>query len=69
MDPAKAADAVRQAAVWRLDAIIALAFLALVFLIVAGCTREWWKLLRGTKRIVLHEAEFVPVTAIQPAQA
>jgi carbon starvation protein len=69
MAPAKAADAVRQAAVWRLDAIIALAFLALVFLIVAGCTREWWKLLRGTKRIVLHEGEFVPVTAIQPAQA
>jgi carbon starvation protein len=64
-DLSKAADAIRQAAVWRLDAIVALAFLVLVFLIVAGCTREWWRLLRGTKRIVLHESEFVPVSPMQ----
>ncbi len=57
----KAADAIRQASVWRFDAIVALAFLVLVFLIVAGCAQEWWRLLRGTKRIVLHESEFVPV--------
>ena len=68
-DLSKAADAIRQAAVWRLDAIVALAFLVLVFLIVAGCTREWWRLLRGTKRIVLHESEFVPVSMAQPARS
>jgi carbon starvation protein len=65
-DLSKAADAVRQAAVWRFDAIVALAFLFMVLLIVAGCAWEWWRLLRGTKRIVLHESEFVPVSVIQP---
>jgi carbon starvation protein len=65
-DLSKAADAIRQAAVWRFDAIVALAFLVMVFLIVAGCAREWWRLLRGTKRIVLHESEFVPVSMAQP---
>ena len=34
----------------------------LVFLIVAGSAWEWWKLLRGTKRIVLHESEFIPLS-------
>jgi carbon starvation protein len=67
-DLTKAADAIRQAGVWRLDAILALAFLLLVFLIVAGCAWEWWRLLRGTKRIVLHESEFVSVSSIQFAQ-
>jgi carbon starvation protein len=67
-DLAKAADTIRQAAVWRLDAIVALSFLLLVFLIVAGCTREWWRLLRGTKRIVLHESEFVPVSSMRLVQ-
>ncbi len=66
-DLSKAADAIRQASVWRLDAIVALVFLVLVLLIVAGCAREWWRLLRGTKRIVLHESEFVPVSMAQPA--
>ncbi len=65
-DLSKAADAIRQASVWRFDAIVALAFLVLVFLIVAGCAHEWWRLLRGTKRIVLHESEFVPVRVAQP---
>jgi carbon starvation protein len=67
-DLAKAADTIRQAAVWRLDAIVALSFLLLVFLIVAGCAREWWRLLRGTKRIVLHESEFVPVSSMRLVQ-
>jgi carbon starvation protein len=67
-DLTKAAETIRQAAVWRLDAVVALAFLLLVFLIVAGCAREWWRLLRGTKRIVLHESEFVPVSSLQLAQ-
>jgi carbon starvation protein len=69
MDLSKASDAVRQASVWRLDAIVALVFLVLVFLIVAGCTREWWRLLRGTKRIVLHESEFVSVTQVAQSAA
>ncbi len=67
-DLSKATDAIRQAAVWRLDAIVALAFLVLVFLILAGCTREWWRLLRGTKRIVLHESEFVPISMAEAAR-
>jgi hypothetical protein len=37
-------------------------FVALVFLIAAGSAWEWWKLLRGTKRIVLHESEFIPLS-------
>ncbi|MDQ6623675.1 MAG: carbon starvation protein A, partial [Verrucomicrobiota bacterium] len=49
----------RQAAVWRLDALVAFGFLALVLLIVAGCALQWWQLLRGTKPVVLHESEFV----------
>ena len=67
-DLARAADTIRQASVWRLDAVVALAFLVLVFLIVAGCAREWWRLLRGSKRIVLHESEFVPASSMQLAQ-
>ncbi|HEX8680222.1 MAG TPA: carbon starvation CstA family protein, partial [Chthoniobacterales bacterium] len=58
---------VRQAAVWRLDALIAGGFLVLVTLIVAGCALEWWRLLRGTKTPVLHESEFVRLTSAQAA--
>jgi carbon starvation protein len=57
----------RQALVWRLDALVALAFLVLVFLIVAGCAWEWWRLLRGMKRVVLHESEFVSLAQVQVA--
>ena len=32
-------------------------------LIVIGCAVEWWRLLRGTKPIVSHESEFVPLSA------
>jgi carbon starvation protein len=60
-DPAKAAEMTRQAAIWRFDALVAFGFVLLVFLIAAGSAREWWRLLRGTKRIVLHESEFVPL--------
>jgi hypothetical protein len=49
--------------VWRFDALVAFGFLALVILIVAGCAIEWWRLLRGTKPVVLHESEFVRLTA------
>jgi carbon starvation protein len=60
-DAAKAAEMTRQAAIWRFDALVAFGFVLLVFLIAAGSAREWWRLLRGTKRIVLHESEFVPL--------
>ncbi|MDQ6861324.1 MAG: carbon starvation protein A, partial [Verrucomicrobiota bacterium] len=57
----------RQASVWRLDACVAGAFLVLVFLIVGGCALEWGRLLRGTKKAVLHESEFVRLTPAQSA--
>jgi carbon starvation protein len=52
-------DFARQALIWRIDALVALAFLVLVLGIVTGCALQWWRLLRGTKPIVLHESEFV----------
>ncbi|HEY1770552.1 MAG TPA: carbon starvation CstA family protein [Chthoniobacterales bacterium] len=55
----------RQATIYRLDALVALAFLVLIFLIVAGCAREWWRLLRGSERAVLHESEFIPLAQIR----
>jgi carbon starvation protein len=67
-DPAKAADLVRQAGVWRFDALVAVFFLVLVLMIVLGSARNWWQLLRGTKRVVLHESKFVPITVAQLAE-
>ncbi len=67
-DPARAADLVRQAGVWRFDAMVAIFFLVLVLLIAIGSARQWWQLLRGTRRVVLHESEFVPITSAQLAQ-
>ena len=60
-------DVVRQAFIWRIDALVAAAFLGLVFLIVAGCAWQWWRLLRGNKAIVLHESEFVPLAQLRVA--
>jgi carbon starvation protein len=68
-DPTKAAEMVRQAAIWRFDAFVAFAFVALVFLIVAGSAWEWWKLLRGTKPVVLHESEFIPLSQVESASS
>jgi carbon starvation protein len=67
-DPARAADLVRQAGVWWFDALVAIFFLVLVLLIVIGSARQWWQLLRGTKRVVLYENEFVPISAAQLAE-
>jgi carbon starvation protein len=64
-DPIKAANLARQATIWRFDAFVAVFFLVLVLLIVLGSARQWWQLLRGTKRVVLHESEFVPLSAVQ----
>jgi carbon starvation protein len=61
VDPTKASELMRQAAVWQFDAVVAGFFLLLVFLIVAGSASQWWQLIRGTKPIVLRESEFVPV--------
>jgi carbon starvation protein len=58
-------DFARQAGIYRLNALVALAFLVLVLLIVGGCVWEWWKLLRGTKPVVLHESEFVPLARVR----
>src|SRR5881227_107032 len=68
VDPAKAADLARQAGVWQFDALVAISFLVLVLLIVLGSARQWWQLLRGTRRVVLHESEFVPISAAQLAE-
>jgi carbon starvation protein len=68
VDPSKTAGLMRQAAVWRFDALIALFFLVLVLLIVLGSARQWSQLLRGSKRVVLHESEFVSISAAQLAE-
>src|SRR5437867_4258457 len=67
-DPAKAAELARQAGVWRFDALVAVFFLVLVCLIVLGSARQWWQLIRGTRRVVLHESEFVPISPARLAQ-
>jgi carbon starvation protein len=67
-DPVTAANLARQATIWRFDAFVAVFFLVLVLLIVVGSARQWWQLLRGTRRVVLHENEFVPLTSAQLAQ-
>lgn len=67
-DPAKAAELVRQAGVWRFDAFVAIFFLVLVLFIVLGSARQWWRLLRGKKPAILYESEFVPITAAKLAE-
>src|ERR1043166_6205201 len=64
-DAAKAAELTRQAAIWRFDALVAFGFVTLVILIAAGSAWEWWKLLRGSKRIVLHESEVVSLPRVE----
>jgi carbon starvation protein len=68
VDPAKAAELARQAGVWRFDALVAVFFLVLVLMIVLGSARQWWRLLRGRKPLILYESEFVPITAAQLAE-
>src|SRR5690242_7787439 len=60
-NPVKAAELLRQASVWQIDAIVAGFFMLFVFLIVVGSAAQWWQLIRGTKPLALHESEFVPV--------
>ena len=57
---------VRQAAIWRVDAVVAAAFLLLVFLIVAGSVLQWWVgFLHGRREVVLRESEFVPLASLE----
>jgi len=62
---AKAAELLRQAWVWQIDAIVAGFFMLFVFLIVIGSAAQWWQLIRGTKPVALHESEFVPVRQLE----
>src|SRR6266480_1646423 len=66
-DSVKAANLARQATIWRFDAFVAVFFLFLVLMIVLGPAKQWWQLLRGTKRVVLHESEFVPLARAEVA--
>ncbi len=67
VDPTKASELLRQAAVWQFDAAVAGFFLLLVFLIVVGSASQWWQLIRGTTPVVLRESEFVPVGSVELA--
>ena len=67
VDAQKSASLVRQAGVWQFDAVVAGSFLVLVLLIVLGSAAQWWQLLRGTKPVVLREAEFISVTQLRVA--
>src|SRR3989475_4321885 len=67
VDPTKASELLRQAAVGQFDAAVAGFFLLLVFLIVVGSASQWWQLIRGTKPVVLRESEFVPVGSVELA--
>jgi carbon starvation protein len=67
-DPARTADLMRQAGVWRFDALVAVFFLVLVLFIVLGSAKQWWRLLHGKKPMVLYESEFVPISAAQLAE-
>ena len=68
-DPAKAAGLIRQATVWRFDALVAALFLVFVCLIVLGSARQWWQLIRGTKPAILRESEFVPLSSLEGARS
>jgi carbon starvation protein len=65
----KAAELMRQAAVWWFDALVAALFLLLVFLIVLGSAVQWWQLIRGSKPVVLRESEFVHVAQLEPVRS
>jgi len=67
-DRAKVAELARQANVWRFNALVAVFFLVLVLMIVLGSARQWWRLLRGRKPLILYESEFVPISAAQLAE-
>ena len=60
----KGVDLARQAAIWRFDAIVAALFLLLVLSIVIGSAMQWYRLVIGSRRVDLHESEFVPLAEV-----
>ncbi len=66
---AERAAMIRQATIWRLDAVVAGAFLLLVLLIILGSALKWWRLLRGTSSLALRENEFVSITSLGTTEA
>jgi len=68
-DPHKAVELIRQASVWRFDALVAASFLVLVLLIVLGSAKQWWQLIRGTKPVALRESEFVQISQFEAARS
>ena len=61
----QAAGLFRQAAVWKLDALVAAFFMILVLMIVIGSARQWWQLIRKTQPSELRESEFVAVGQVE----
>jgi len=43
----------------RLDAALALFFMAVVLVVILASAREWWMVLAGRKAPVVHEAPYV----------
>jgi carbon starvation protein len=50
----------------RLNAVVALFFMAVVAMLVFTSAREWWLVLSRRKPAVVHEAPFVPTTILTP---
>jgi carbon starvation protein len=48
----------------RLNAVVALFFMAVVAMLVITSAREWWLVLSRRKSAVVHEAPFVPTTLV-----
>ena len=48
----------------RLNAVVALFFMAVVAMLVFTSAREWWLVLSRRKPAVIHEAPFVPTTLV-----
>ena len=48
----------------RLNAVVALFFMAVVAMLVITSAREWWLVLSRRKPAVVHEAPFVPTTLV-----
>jgi carbon starvation protein len=68
LDPA-APSAARLAFNDRLNAVVALVFMAVVVVVLATAVWEWYLLLRRRKTPVLCEAPYVDIAAVQPSPA
>ena len=43
----------------RLDIVVVTVFLIFVTIIIIGCAWEWWRILSGAKKAVIHESPYV----------